>query len=103
MARVAVLKARGEKYTDRKTGQEKQSYTICGSVFERQDGSRMYKLESIPVNFDGWLFEAEPPEQQARDAAGGNRGMSGSNRGRSMQSNGPHESNFDTGGDDIPF
>lgn len=63
MPRVAVLKAKSGTYTDKKTGQQKTSYTIVGSVIEGSNG-RSYKVDSIPVGFDGWLFEAELPERR---------------------------------------
>jgi hypothetical protein len=67
MPRVAILKAKSGTYQDKKTGQTKTSYTIVGSVIEGSNG-RSYKLDSVPVGFDGWLFEAELPER--RDGAG---------------------------------
>jgi len=63
MARVAVLKARNGTYTA-KDGSEKTAYITVGNVFENERG-RSYKLDAVPVNFDGWLFESEPPAKQA--------------------------------------
>lgn len=44
----------GEKYTDR-DGNEKTRYVNVGALFTRDDGSLTMKLESIPVNFNGWI------------------------------------------------
>lgn len=63
MPRIAVLKAKNGTYTDKKTGQQKTSYTIVGSVIESSNG-RSYKLDTVPVGFDGWLFEADLPEKR---------------------------------------
>jgi len=58
--------ARGEKYTTA-DGQEKQRWLKCGVVLETKSGLSL-KLESLPVNFDGWLsfFEPKPREEQQR-------------------------------------
>ena len=58
--------ARGEKYTTA-DGQEKQKWLRCGVVIEGKNGLSL-KLESLPVNFDGWLsfFEPKPREEQQR-------------------------------------
>jgi hypothetical protein len=61
--------ARGEKYTTA-DGQEKQKWIRCGVVIDGKNGLSL-KLESLPVNFDGWLsfFEPKPreePRQQQR-------------------------------------
>ena len=50
--------ARGEKYTT-STGDEKQKWIKCGVVIEGKNGLSL-KLESLPVNFDGWLSLFEP-------------------------------------------
>jgi len=43
------------KYTDRKTGQEKNQYLTVGKLLQREDGSLCLKLDAIPVGFDGWI------------------------------------------------
>ena len=55
-----------DKYQDR-NGEEKKRYTNMGALFARDDGSMFLKLESIPVNFSGWvaLYEPREKEQQA--------------------------------------
>lgn len=63
MRRINTLRARTGTYRDRVTGQEKTSYTTVGHILEKPDGNRMYKLDSLPVQFDGWLFIGELPTQ----------------------------------------
>lgn len=56
----------GEKYTDR-DGNEKTRYVNVGALFTRDDGSMTLKLESIPVNFNGWIsFYAPKGQADAR-------------------------------------
>ena len=62
--RVALLRAKTGTYTDRKTGQDKSSYATIGNVLQRDDGSRMYKLDTLPVDFDGWIYEGDLPAVQ---------------------------------------
>jgi len=52
----------GEKYTDR-DGNEKTRYVNVGALFTRDDGSLALKLESIPVNFNGWISFYAPKDQ----------------------------------------
>ena len=56
-----------ERYTDR-DGNEKKRYTNIGALFTREDGSMSAKLESIPVNFSGWIsfYVPKPKEQTTR-------------------------------------
>ena len=61
----------GEKYTDR-DGNEKTRFVNVGALLERDDGSLTMKLESIPVNFNGWINfyppkpkDGEQPQRQA--------------------------------------
>lgn len=81
----------GEKYTDRE-GNEKTRYINVGAAFTRDDGSMTLKLESVPVNFTGWLNLYEPR------AEGGERPQ----RGQRPQRQAPADS-LDDGGDRIPF
>ena len=57
--RKKVIKARSGKYTD-KAGNEKTSYITVGHLIEA-NGSEKIKIDSLPINFDGWLFFAELP------------------------------------------
>jgi hypothetical protein len=80
--------ARGEKYTTA-DGQEKQRWIKCGVVIDGKNGLSL-KLESIPVNFDGWLsfFELKPREEQ---------------RPQRQQRPQQRQSGFDDMPDDVPF
>jgi hypothetical protein len=80
--------ARGEKYTTA-DGQEKQRWIKCGVVIDGKNGLSL-KLESIPVNFDGWLsfFEPKPREEQ---------------RPQRQQHPQQRQGGFDDMSDDVPF
>ena len=53
-------------YKDRKTGQEKTSWLTIGKVFQKDDGNLSLKLDSIPVNFNGWVSFFDPPVENER-------------------------------------
>jgi hypothetical protein len=84
------------KYKDG-AGKEKNRYVKIGVVMEKDDSTRMIKLESIPVGWDGWAYLNDPKDNtgngtsqrpaQQQQAAGQSRGASG----------------FDDFEDDIPF
>jgi hypothetical protein len=59
MAVKKELVAKAGTYTN-KQGEEKTRYIKAGVVMETQKGV-MYKLEALPVPFDGWLFERDLP------------------------------------------
>jgi hypothetical protein len=46
-------------YTD-KTGAEKTKWLKVGVCMDTKNGSLAIKLDSLPVQFDGWLSLAEP-------------------------------------------
>ena len=56
------------KYTDR-NGQEKNQYVTVGKLMKREDGSVCLKMDSVPVNFNGWInfydLEENRPQQNA--------------------------------------
>lgn len=52
-------------YKDKKTGQEKVQYLKVGTVLEGDKGISL-KLDSIPVNFNGWINFYEPKEKQQK-------------------------------------
>lgn len=52
-------------YTDRQTGEEKARFANIGAVIETDKGFRL-KLETVPIDWDGWAALKEP---QPRDAA----------------------------------
>jgi len=86
MKPIKQLKAKTGTYKDRQTGEEKNSYSRVGTLFQRDDGSFCVKIDSIPVNFDGWVNAWDLPSEGARQAA---------------QAPAP-QSNIDTGSD-LPF
>ena len=56
MKKIKNLSATMGKYTN-EANEEKNRYVNCGSLFERDDGSLVVKLDSIPVGeeFTGWI------------------------------------------------
>ena len=75
----------GDKYVDR-NGEEKTKWINCGAVIQTKNGYAL-KLESMPINCNGWfsLFEPKPRDNQ-------------SNR----QAN-PAQSSNDLSDEDLPF
>jgi len=57
------------KYTNN-AGEEKNSYMTIGSLFEREDGSLVMKLDAVPVGseFSGWVnfYDPKPRDGQAK-------------------------------------
>lgn len=51
-----------------KAGEKKVRWHTCGVVMERQDGSMSAKIESLPINFDGWLNLWEPRQKDDKPA-----------------------------------
>jgi hypothetical protein len=78
------LIAGGEKYvgTD---GKEKRKNIHCGVVMENKYGGLSIKVESLPINFDGWLNTREPKPREA------------------AQNTGTKPANFDDMESDVPF
>lgn len=58
------------KYKDR-NGEEKNQYFTLGKLFEREDGSQVIKVDTIPMNWDGWANLYDPkkdkPEKKEDD------------------------------------
>ena len=54
MNRIKNIIYKGKKTKNKQTGQQKQFETIIGALFKRQDGSVVIKINSIPVDFNGW-------------------------------------------------
>jgi hypothetical protein len=54
--------AAGEKYTA-KDGTEKTKWIRIGSVIQTKSGKMSLKLETIPLNWDGWASLMEPREE----------------------------------------
>lgn len=59
MAITHDLIARGETYKD-KNGDEKTRWIKCGVVMDTKSGGQAVYIESLPINFDGWLMMKEP-------------------------------------------
>jgi hypothetical protein len=59
MAITHELIARGETYKD-KEGNDKTRWIRCGVVMDTKSGGQAIHLESLPINFDGWLMMKEP-------------------------------------------
>lgn len=90
----------GEKYTDRE-GNEKTRYINIGVVFERDDGSLSLKLESLPVNFSGWVNFYEPKADNEKQAG---RAQQAANQARGGGGSTPPSRNDDPFPEDsIPF
>lgn len=53
------------EYTNR-DGETKKQYLTIGKLFERDDSSLCLKLDSVPVNFDGWVNFYEPTISKAK-------------------------------------
>ena len=58
------------KYTDNQ-GNEKNRYVTVGKVFERTDGSRCHKIDSLPVGneWSGWINEYPMDENRQQAPA----------------------------------
>lgn len=69
MKRIKRIVAVTGTYKDQ-SGADKKRYTNIGSLFERPDGSMCFKLESVPVGWDGWANMYEMDEQK-KPADGG--------------------------------
>ena len=67
MAIKKELVAKAGTYTN-KEGQEKTRYIKTGVVMETAKGV-MYKIEALPVPFDGWLFERDLPNKEGMPRA----------------------------------
>ena len=76
--------AGGEKYvgTD---GKERRKNIHCGVVMENKYGGLSIKIESLPINFDGWLNTREPKPKEV------------------AQNTGNPLANFDDMESDVPF
>lgn len=63
MALNFELFARGETYKD-KNGEDKPRWIKCGVVIDNKSGGQSIKIESLPINFDGWLVMKEPKPKE---------------------------------------
>ena len=68
MAITHDLIAKTGEYVN-KEGETKARWTKVGVAMSNKQGGTSILIESIPVNFDGWVTMREP---QPKDAAGSN-------------------------------
>jgi regulator of RNase E activity RraB len=61
MATKWIAKVSNGTYTDR-SGKEKTSWLEIGRVIEKQNGSLSLKIDSIPVEWNGWVQFFDPPK-----------------------------------------
>ena len=59
------VSAAGEKYKA-KDGTEKTKWIRIGTVIQTKSGRMSLKLESIPVNWDGWANLIEPRQDDGQ-------------------------------------
>lgn len=83
MAITHDLIAKAGEYTN-KDGESKVRWHKCGVAMDTKNGGIALNIESLPVNFDGWLQMREPLP-------------------RDGQSNKPAQQNNDVPDGDIPF
>ena len=62
MATKWVIKTANGTYTD-KFGKEKTSWLTFGKIVEKKNGGLSLKIESIPVEWNGWGQLFDPPEE----------------------------------------
>ncbi len=68
MKRVKTLRAKTGTYKDKETGQDKNAYQTIGYALDGDKG-KMLKIDSIPVNFDGWVYFGDLESKPAQQAA----------------------------------
>lgn len=63
------VKAKNGSYKDR-NGQEKTRWHQMGVCFQSDEGHLSIKIDSMPLNWDGWisLFEPKPKEERQAQA-----------------------------------
>lgn len=65
MAVKYEIRAKTGTYTD-KEGNEKSSYMTVGKILETKNGDFMLKLDSVPMQWDGWAYLNTPqPKDEA--------------------------------------
>ena len=57
------VRAKTGTYKD-KDGAEKTAYTTMGKVIQMKEGGFVLKIDSVPVNWDGWAY-LNPPREEA--------------------------------------
>lgn len=64
------LIAKSGTYKDQATGEDKTRWVKCGVVMDTRQGGLSAKIESLPVNWDGWLNFSEPKQKDNFKAKG---------------------------------
>ena len=64
------VKAKNGSYKDR-NGEEKVRWHHMGVCFQNDKGQLSLKIDSIPLNWDGWvsLFEPKPKDEKGTTSA----------------------------------
>lgn len=64
------LIAKSGTYKDQSTGEDKTRWVKCGVVMDTRQGGLAAKIESLPVDWDGWLNFSEPKKKDNFKAKG---------------------------------
>ncbi len=64
------LIAKSGTYKDPKSGEEKTRWVKCGVVMDTRQGGMSAKIESLPIEWDGWLNFSEPKQKDNFKARG---------------------------------
>ena len=64
------LRAKSGTYKDPTTGEDKTRWVKCGVVMDTRQGGLAAKIESLPVDWDGWFNFAEPKPKENFRARG---------------------------------
>ena len=64
------LIAKSGTYKDPKSGEEKTRWVKCGVVMDTRQGGMAAKIESLPVDWDGWFNFSEPKQKDNFKAKG---------------------------------
>ena len=70
MAIKYELIAKSGTYKDQATGEDKTRWVKCGVVMDTRQNGLAAKIESLPVNWDGWLNFSEPKQRDNFKAKG---------------------------------
>ena len=62
MAKLYDVRAKIGEYE--KDGETKARYTTIGAVLETKNGGTLLKLDTVPVNWEGFAYLVEPYEQK---------------------------------------
>lgn len=88
MAITHDLIAKAGEYTS-KEGETKVRWHKCGVAMDTKNGGVALNIESLPVNFDGWLQMRTPLPKDGAGNAPKNRGAGNSNIADDLESDIP--------------